>query len=61
MKLPRNYDILDKVAKEIYPVGPAEKKCRLEREGMTGARNAVKERIRKHLYYSDGLVIQIKC
>lgn len=60
MKIGRNYDLLDKVAKRIYPVTKGERSCKNERAMMERVRNRVKGRVEKHLYLSDGLVIRLK-
>jgi hypothetical protein len=60
MKVNRHYDLLGRAAKKVYPVTESEKKCAIERKMMEKVRMNVGERIRKHLYLSDGMVINIK-
>jgi hypothetical protein len=60
MKVSRNYDLLGRAAKKVYPVTSGERKCAREQKQMERIRERVKERIRKHLYLSDGFVINLK-
>jgi hypothetical protein len=60
MKVSRHYDLLGRAAKKVYPVTESEKKCAIEQRMMTKVRMNVEQRIKKHLYVSDGMVINLK-
>jgi hypothetical protein len=61
MKISRNYDLLGRAARKVYPVTESERKCRQEQKAMEMVRNRVKERINKHFHLTDdGLVINLK-
>jgi hypothetical protein len=60
MKVNRHYDLLGRSAKKVYPVTESEKKCSIERKMMEKVRMNVRKRIEKHLYVSDGFIINLK-
>lgn len=61
-KYKRNYDLLGRVAKEIFPVTDSEKKCAITRREHEKYREKhVKTPIMEHLFKrDDGLVIRLK-
>lgn len=62
MKLPRRYDLLDRVAKELFPVTESENSCAITRKEHEGIREKhIKAPIRRHLFcVDDGMVIRFR-